>query len=84
MTKVVYVLGGVQPLDPRSVSTRAVWRKSSYSGGNGGQCVEVATTNLPGLVAVRDSKNPDGPRLIFTPDEWHAFVSGVRDGEFEG
>ena len=63
--------------------SRAVWRKSSYSGGNGGQCVEVAT-NLPGLVAIRDSKHPDGAKLIFTPDEWAAFVSGVRDGEFEG
>jgi hypothetical protein len=63
--------------------SRAVWRKSSYSGGNGGQCVEVAT-NLPGLVAVRDSKHPDGPKLIFTPDEWAAFLSGMRDGEFEG
>jgi hypothetical protein len=62
--------------------SRAVWRKSSYSGGNGGQCVEVAT-NLPGIVAVRDSKNPDGPKVIFTPAEWTAFVSGVRDGEFE-
>jgi hypothetical protein len=63
--------------------SRAVWRKSSYSGGNGGQCVEVAT-NLPGIVAVRDSKHPDGPKLIFTPGEWTAFVSRVRDGEFEG
>jgi hypothetical protein len=62
--------------------TRAVWRKSSYSSGNGGNCVEVAR-NLPGAVAVRDSKNPDGPKLIFTPDEWHAFVAGVKDGEFD-
>lgn len=62
--------------------SRAGWRKSSYSGGNGGQCVEVATS-LPGLIAVRDSKHPDGPKLIFTPAEWHAFLAGVRDGEFE-
>jgi len=47
---------------------RADWRKSTYSGGNGGECVEVAT-NLPGMVAVRDSKNPDGPILTFTRDE---------------
>lgn len=46
----------------------AVWRKSSRSSGNGGQCVEVAM-NLPGVVAVRDSKDPDGPKLLFTPDE---------------
>jgi hypothetical protein len=46
--------------------TGAKWRKSSLSSGNGGQCVEVAS-NLPGLVAVRDSKDPDGPKLFFTP-----------------
>ncbi|GLW96992.1 DUF397 domain-containing protein [Microtetraspora sp. NBRC 16547] len=60
----------------------AVWRKSSRSGGNGGQCVEVAS-NLPGVIAVRDSKDPDGPRLLFTPAEWRAFVDGVKDGEFD-
>jgi hypothetical protein len=60
--------------------SRALWHKSSHSGGNGGQCVEVAS--LPGLVAIRDSKNPDGPALIFTPDEWRAFAADVRDGEF--
>ncbi len=42
----------------------AIWRKSAYSN-NGGACVEVAR-NLPGVVAVRDSKNPGGPALIFT------------------
>ena len=61
--------------------THAVWRKSSYSSGNGGQCVEVAR-NLPGLVAVRDSKNPEGPALVFTPQEWRAFLDGVRADEF--
>lgn len=61
--------------------SRAVWRKSSRSGGNGGQCVEVAR-NLPGIVAVRDSKDPDGPALIFGPDDWHAFIGAVKDGEF--
>jgi Domain of unknown function (DUF397) len=60
--------------------SRAVWRKSARSN-NGGACVEVAC-NLPGLVAVRDSKDPDGPALIFTPDEWDAFLGGVLDGEF--
>jgi hypothetical protein len=62
--------------------THAVWRKSSYSSGNGGQCVEVAW-NLPGVVAVRDSKNPDGPKLAFTADEWLAFTVGVKAGEFD-
>ena len=57
--------------------SRAVWRKSSYSGGNGGQCVEVAQ-DLPALVAVRDSKDPDGGRLILTPAAWTAFVDLVK------
>jgi Domain of unknown function (DUF397) len=60
----------------------AEWRKSSYSSGNGGQCVEVAR-NLPEVVAVRDSKDPDGPALVLTPGQWRAFLSGARDGEFD-
>ncbi len=60
--------------------TSVAWRKSSYSS-NTGNCVEVAR-NLPGVVAVRDSKDPDGPTLVFTADEWRAFVSGARAGEF--
>jgi hypothetical protein len=56
------------------------WKKSSYSGGNG-DCVEVAS--LGDGVAVRDSKNPDGPRLYFTPSEWEAFRQGVKAGEFD-
>lgn len=55
----------------------AVWRKSSRSGGNGGNCVEVAT-NLPDLVAVRDSKDPHGPALVLTPQAFSAFVSSVK------
>jgi hypothetical protein len=62
--------------------TRAKWRKSSYSNGNGGACVEVAR-NLPGAVAVRDSKDPDGPKLIFAADQWLAFAGGVKAGEFD-
>ena len=58
----------------------ATWRKSSYSGGNGGGCVEVAR-NLPGIVAVRDSKDRTGPVLTFTPAEWEAFTAGVKLGE---
>ena len=61
--------------------TRANWRKSSYSNANGGQCVEVAR-NLPGAVAVRDSKDPDGPKLIFEPAQWLAFTGRVKAGEF--
>jgi len=62
--------------------TGAVWHKSTRSGGNGGDCVEVAV-NLPGIVAVRDTKDPDGAALVFTHAEWLAFVGGVRDGEFD-
>jgi Domain of unknown function (DUF397) len=59
----------------------AIWHKSARSN-NGGACVEVAS-NLPGVVAVRDSKDRNGPALGFTPDEWRAFVSGVKSGEFD-
>jgi len=62
--------------------TGATWRKASRSGNNGGNCVEVAR-NLPGIVAVRDSKDPHGPKLVFTPDEWRAFTAGVTAGEFD-
>jgi hypothetical protein len=62
--------------------TGAEWRKSSHSSGNGGQCVEVAQ-NLPGAVAVRDSKDPGGPVLAFSFAEWRAFAAGVKAGEFD-
>jgi hypothetical protein len=54
----------------------AAWRKSAHSN-NGGACVEVAR-NLSGIVAVRDSKDPYGPALIFTPADWEAFTAGVK------
>ncbi|MGK5519017.1 DUF397 domain-containing protein [Micromonospora sp. URMC 107] len=59
--------------------TGAVWRKSTRSGDNGGDCVEVAT-NLPGIVAVRDSKDPVGPTLIFGPAAWSAFAGAAANG----
>jgi hypothetical protein len=56
----------------------AQWHKSSFSADQG-TCVEVAS-NLPGTIGVRDSKNPTGPALIFVPNEWAAFVDGIRRG----
>jgi hypothetical protein len=60
----------------------AVWQKSSFSGGNGGQCVEVAA-NLSGVVAVRDSKNPSGPKLLFAPGAWRTFIGSVKTGDLD-
>lgn len=57
------------------------WFKSSHSGADQ-ECVEVAFLD-GGRIGVRDSKNPTGPALTFTPDEWDAFTAGVADGEFE-
>ncbi|MEU7631992.1 DUF397 domain-containing protein [Nocardia sp. NPDC049220] len=61
--------------------SEANWFKSSRSGG-GKECVEVAFVD-GGVVGMRDSKNPTGPALVFTPSEWDAFTTGVRAGEFE-
>jgi Domain of unknown function (DUF397) len=58
------------------------WRKSSFSGGNGGACVEVA--DHEGMILVRDTKDHGhGPIQRFTRAQWHAFVAGVRNGEFD-
>jgi hypothetical protein len=59
------------------VEVGTVWRKSSYSGNGGGDCVEVAR-GLPDGIAVRDSKNPDGPVLIVSRDEWASFIARIR------
>lgn len=59
--------------------TGARWRKSTRSGSNGGACVEVAD-NLPGVVGVRDSKDPAGPALAFAPDTWRAFLTFAKRG----
>ena len=58
----------------------AQWRKSSRSGGNGGDCVEVAR-NLPGIVAIRDSKDPSGPALVVAPHRWAAFIAAVTNSQ---
>jgi hypothetical protein len=62
--------------------TDAIWRKASRSGNNGGNCVEVAD-NLPGVVAVRDSKDRQGAVLAFSPDEWHMFTAEVKTSGFD-
>ncbi|MFD8160037.1 DUF397 domain-containing protein [Streptomyces malaysiensis] len=56
----------------------ASWHKSSYSSNGGGECVEVAD-NLPGIVPVRDSKNPEGPVLIFQNDAWSTFIASLKN-----
>ncbi|WP_336052949.1 DUF397 domain-containing protein [Streptomyces sp. CA2R101] len=56
----------------------ARWRKSSYSNPNGGSCVEIAD-GFPGLVPIRDSKNPDGPALLIPHAAWSAFVESLKD-----
>ena len=61
---------------------RVTWRKSSYSGNNGGACVEVCTSD-PGAVAVRDSKDCEGPVLGFTPEAWSVFVRAIKNREFD-
>ncbi|WP_031071233.1 DUF397 domain-containing protein [Streptomyces sp. NRRL WC-3742] len=67
-------------MTPRADLSGAAWFKSSYSN-NGGTCVEVAA-NFPGLAPVRDSKDPEGPALVFAADAWKSFVTAVRLGEF--
>lgn len=57
------------------------WRKSSHSGPQGGECVEVAA--LAPVVAVRDSKDPGGPRLSFGVGEWRVFARRVKAREFD-
>jgi hypothetical protein len=62
-----------------TIDSRPVWVKSSLSFANG-NCVEVA--DLSGEVGVRNSRDSGGAVLRFTPDEWHAFIGGVHNGEF--
>lgn len=69
---------GVSPERPDSGS---YWVKSSLSFSNG-NCVEIASL-ADGGVGVRNSRNPEGAVLAFTPDEWHAFIGGVHNGEFD-
>ncbi|MEU6660859.1 DUF397 domain-containing protein [Streptomyces sp. NPDC046821] len=56
------------------------WRKSSYSGSEGGSCLEVLDHH-PAGVPVRDSKNPAGPALVFPSHDWATFIAAVRTGD---
>jgi len=58
------------------------WRKATMSSADGSGCVEVAVLPTGGR-AVRDSKDPYGPVLIFTPHEWQCFLDGAKKGEFD-
>jgi hypothetical protein len=71
--------GGKPPVRPTKSDS---WIKSSLSFANG-NCVEVADLR-GGEIGVRNSRDSAGPVLRFTPDEWHAFIGGVRNGEFDG
>jgi len=54
----------------------AIWHKSSYSGANGGNCIEIAVAAR--TVAVRDSQDPEGPVLAFGPKDWQRFADRVK------
>ncbi|MEU8345549.1 DUF397 domain-containing protein [Spirillospora sp. NPDC048832] len=64
-----------------SDASRATWRKSTYSNGAGGNCVEIG--DLTGAIGVRDSKVPDHGHLSLSPQNWTTFVSEVRDGRYD-
>ncbi|MER8182220.1 Scr1 family TA system antitoxin-like transcriptional regulator [Kitasatospora sp. NPDC094015] len=74
------VMEGLLNMDPDH-RTAAHWMKSSYSDGNGGDCIETAY-NLGDTIPVRDSKNPDGPQLHFPATTWERFVRAAADGRF--
>ncbi|MFC4053525.1 DUF397 domain-containing protein [Actinomadura syzygii] len=62
--------------------TSTVWRKSTRSGNNGGNCVEIA--NLGDLIAMRDSKDPEGPKLILTRTHWRSLAAHLKASERDG
>ncbi|MFD5465500.1 DUF397 domain-containing protein [Kitasatospora sp. NPDC127059] len=65
---------------PQGAAVGLIWRKSSFSGAQS-NCVEIAI-GVVGVVPVRDSKDPDGPTLLFPAEAWASFLSGVKSGEF--
>jgi Domain of unknown function (DUF397) len=60
---------------------RATWRKSSYSSGGGQGCVEIAV--IPGAVAIRDSKDPDGPVHVVSPEAFCDLISRIKRGDLD-
>jgi hypothetical protein len=67
----------MQPKQPSQHASS--WRKASYC--VTGECVEVAEHN--GMIVLRDSKQPCGAALIYTAEEWHSFLRGIKNGEFD-
>ncbi|MCL6297471.1 DUF397 domain-containing protein [Streptomyces kronopolitis] len=63
------------------IEAALTWMKSSYSGDNGGNCIEVAP-GIPDSVPVRDSKDPNGPVLVFPTGGWSSFVGALKNREF--
>ena len=74
-------MSGIRNGMDASMLVGATWIKSRRSGPTGGNCVEVAFLD-GGEIAMRNSRHPNGPALIFTRAEWDAFLGGARDGEF--
>ena len=64
-------------MPPKPGFDRSRWRRASYSLASG-ECVTVASSDLPGYIGVRDSKNPDGSVIVYSSDEWKSFVSQLR------
>ncbi|MEO3855774.1 DUF397 domain-containing protein [Acrocarpospora sp. B8E8] len=69
-------------MDLKDELTNAAWRKSSYSGSSGGDCIEVAPLSQ-GRVGLRDTEALDLPPLVVSPAAWRAFVEGAKAGEFD-
>ncbi|GAA2114598.1 DUF397 domain-containing protein [Kitasatospora saccharophila] len=70
-------------MTPQVDLSGAHWSKSSYSGNNGGNCVEASHTfaTTAGIVPVRDSKDPEGPALLFPNTTWQTFLTGLKSGD---
>ena len=68
-------------MDPDTYLSTASWHKSSYSSGGGNNCVEIAV--IPGSVAIRDSKDPNGPVYVVSPGAFRDLVSRIKQGDFD-